>query len=426
MSTALQRTDAPAYESRGLRELAVDYAKTGFGGRMTPEMAFVLMVTGAEFGMSPMQALRSIHIIDNKPTIAADALVGICLKSGLCEFFRVADEGEGWITYETKRVGDPKTHTRTWTIDDAKRAQLTNRQNWKKYPRAMLKARCTADLARQVYPDLLTGVYDEDELRRNPEDGAAQPLDIEPDFVTTRDVTFTTGEGWPQWRVDAARARVAKATEAAIRDAGFEHLSDLPGVEKMGATLHAAGLGDFETLYQHIAGGFPLPGVLNKGKAGKARGLAIFNALLEWKGLSPVDALPTAAPEPVPADEDVEQPDDGAELMGELESVDALRTAAKGPQWWLDLLAKVNVDDLNPADEAKQLYLAALNVCKAKLSLALDAREVGKSLSEVLSLAEREFPTRKDIAGVMAFAVREAGDAAERMAVANAKRLGGV
>jgi hypothetical protein len=35
---------------------------------------------------------------------------------------------------------------------------------WQTYPEAMLRARCAAALARIVYPDLVAGVYDPDEL----------------------------------------------------------------------------------------------------------------------------------------------------------------------------------------------------------------------------------------------------------------------
>lgn len=130
----------------------------------------VQIIAGLELGLPPMVALRSVHIIKGKPTLSADAMVALVLGSGKAEYFRCVEESDTRVVYETKRKGAPKPQTCTWTIEDAKRADLlqTSRNgepnNWLKYPRAMLKARSKAWLARDVYPDILAGVYLPDEL----------------------------------------------------------------------------------------------------------------------------------------------------------------------------------------------------------------------------------------------------------------------
>ena len=53
-----------------------------------------------------------------------------------------------------------------WTLADAERAKLTGKDNWAKFPKAMLRARVSADLCRAVFPDALMGVYDPDEMQR--------------------------------------------------------------------------------------------------------------------------------------------------------------------------------------------------------------------------------------------------------------------
>jgi hypothetical protein len=67
-------------------------------------------------------------------------------------------------TYQTKRRGEPEPTTMSFSWEDAQRAGVTGKDNWRKYPAAMLRARCITALARAVYPDLAMGIYDPDEL----------------------------------------------------------------------------------------------------------------------------------------------------------------------------------------------------------------------------------------------------------------------
>jgi hypothetical protein len=133
------------------------------------DIAFSIMA-GQELGMPPMAAIRGVHVVKGKPVLSADAMVGVVLGRGIAKFFRCVEESPESVTYETHRHGDPEPQRMTWTMEDAKRAQLTGGDNWKKYPRAMLKARCKAALARDVYPDVLAGCYTEDEAREFSDD----------------------------------------------------------------------------------------------------------------------------------------------------------------------------------------------------------------------------------------------------------------
>jgi hypothetical protein len=129
----------------------------------TPEAAFVVIATGMELGLSPMQSLRGIHVVEGKPILAADLLVALAKRSPECLYFRLVESTYERATYETHRRGEPKPTSLTWTLEDARRADLIGRRTWKAHPAAMLRARCAAALARAVYPDLLLGVYEESE-----------------------------------------------------------------------------------------------------------------------------------------------------------------------------------------------------------------------------------------------------------------------
>lgn len=133
---------------------------------------FVTLLAGQELGLAPMASLRSIHVVKGRAILSADAMVGLVLASGLCEYFRATAKTTTAVSYETKRKGSEPVAL-TWTIEDAQRASLAGGDNWRKYPRAMLSARCKAELARDVYPDVLAGVYEDSEAAEF--DGASIP-----------------------------------------------------------------------------------------------------------------------------------------------------------------------------------------------------------------------------------------------------------
>lgn len=151
-------------ETRDLMTMAGTLAKSALipsALRGKPEDVFVILQTGAELGLSPMQALRGIHVIEGKASLGADLIVGQCIKrKDVCEYFSLTNSTDAIATYETKRVGAPSATKISFSIEQARNAGLLNKGNWSKYPAAMLRARCATALARAVYPDLAMGLYE--------------------------------------------------------------------------------------------------------------------------------------------------------------------------------------------------------------------------------------------------------------------------
>ncbi len=125
----------------------------------------VILIKGHELGLSPMQAIADIAVVDGKTLLSAALIVALCAQHPeVCEFFQQIESTDLVATYETKRRGDPKSTKLSFTIEQAKNAGLLGKDNWKKYPAAMLRARASAALARDKYPDLTRGLYDPDEI----------------------------------------------------------------------------------------------------------------------------------------------------------------------------------------------------------------------------------------------------------------------
>ncbi|HEU4726484.1 MAG TPA: hypothetical protein VFT22_01285 [Kofleriaceae bacterium] len=168
--TALARQSNTVIVPRSLDEVVTLSEKIAKSGLLpealrnkVPEVMMQIMA-GQELGLAPMASLRSFSIINGKPVMSADAMVAIVLGSGKAEYFRRLGEGsDKSVTYVTKRKGQEEQRC-TWTIEMAKTAALHQKDNWRTFPRAMLASRAKAELARDVYSDILAGVFTADEV----------------------------------------------------------------------------------------------------------------------------------------------------------------------------------------------------------------------------------------------------------------------
>jgi hypothetical protein len=132
-----------------------------------PGTALALIIAGHELGLTPMSALRNLYIgPQNTIGMKADFMVGLIKRrKDICKYFTVIKESETSVTCETLRIGDPNPIQKTFSMDDAKRAGLLNKGfTWGAYPSTMLRHRCASSLARQVYPDVLAGCYEDTEI----------------------------------------------------------------------------------------------------------------------------------------------------------------------------------------------------------------------------------------------------------------------
>jgi hypothetical protein len=151
--------------------MAETVSRSGLYGVASVEEAMIRMVTGMELGLSMMQSLRGVYVMEAKgkkqPGLYADMMVGICKsRNDVCEYFRLVESTGTKATYETMRKGEPNPVSISFTIEQARAAGLTNRSDaWKSFPEAMLRARASTALARAVYPDVLNGLYSVEEIQ---------------------------------------------------------------------------------------------------------------------------------------------------------------------------------------------------------------------------------------------------------------------
>lgn len=114
-------------------------------------------------GVSPINAITSIHVIEGKPSASADLIAGLIRRAG--HKLRITQE-PGSCTVVGIRTDDPDNpFTATWTTQDAKDAGLLSKPVWKAYGRAMLRSRAITEVGRMGFTDCTMGLsYAPEEL----------------------------------------------------------------------------------------------------------------------------------------------------------------------------------------------------------------------------------------------------------------------
>ena len=131
-------------------------AKSGLFGVNTPEQAIALMLVAQAEGRNPFEAARDYHIIQGRPALKADSILAR---------FQQAGGSVRWIELSDTKAVAEFSHPQggkviiDWDLDRAKRAGLLGKENWRNYPRQMLRARVISEGVRTIYPGVCVGTY---------------------------------------------------------------------------------------------------------------------------------------------------------------------------------------------------------------------------------------------------------------------------
>ena len=159
-------------------------AKSGyFSDAKGAAQAVVKVLAGRELGFGPIASMTGVHIVQGKPTLGAN-LMGAAIKRTGKYNYRIVTLNEQQCEIAFYEDGEEVGRS-TFSMADAQRAGLANKDNWKKYPRNMLFSRCLSNGARWYCPDVFSGVtpYTPEELGADI-DGEASSI-IEGQFTAT-------------------------------------------------------------------------------------------------------------------------------------------------------------------------------------------------------------------------------------------------
>lgn len=161
----------------GVLEFAASISKASivpgaFRGR---EADIVVAVCwGAELGIGPMQSLQSIDVIDGRASLRAELRLTLVRKAGHhiasgpranCRHCMGDQAGpkvqavvDGKATIHAKRRDTGEEDEFTFTKEEAQKANLLGKDNWKKYEADMLWARVLTRCCRRMFSDVLMGL----------------------------------------------------------------------------------------------------------------------------------------------------------------------------------------------------------------------------------------------------------------------------
>jgi hypothetical protein len=162
MAQILAKTDFPPKDMRG-----------------RPEAIIAALAMAAEVGLSPMQGLQSIAVINGRPSLWGDGQLGICQRDpawrGKKEWYEGELGDESMTAFCTvKRAisgGEIEETTAEYSIADAKVAKIWQKRGrdgqdtpWITNPKRMLKMRARAFALRDAFADLLKGLGSAEEM----------------------------------------------------------------------------------------------------------------------------------------------------------------------------------------------------------------------------------------------------------------------
>ena len=136
-------------------------AKSGMFGLKDTTAVLALMAVAQAEGRHPASVAKDYHMIQGRPALKADAMLAR---------FQQAGGSVQWTTYKDEQVSGIFSHPQggslevTWTLAQAKAIGLATKDNWKLYPRAMLRARVISEGIRSVYPAVIVGEYSVEEV----------------------------------------------------------------------------------------------------------------------------------------------------------------------------------------------------------------------------------------------------------------------
>ena len=139
--------------------------------------AVVKILAGQELGFGPFASMTGVHIIQGRPTLAAN-LMAAAVKRGNKYNYRVIEANDAVCVLEWYEMGQVVGRSQ-YTIEEAQRAGLTSKDIWKKYTSDMLFARALSRGQKRFAPDIFEGatVYTPEEMGVNVDNDGTPVID---------------------------------------------------------------------------------------------------------------------------------------------------------------------------------------------------------------------------------------------------------
>lgn len=147
--------EVAVYALKDMQTMAQAVAKSGLFGMKSEDQALALMLVAQAEGQHPATITQDYDIIQGKACRKTHSVMARFQQMGGKVEWHELTESIADATFFHPSGGSLRM---AWTIEQAKKIGLTGKDNWKNYPRAMLRARLIAEGVRAVYPAALGGM----------------------------------------------------------------------------------------------------------------------------------------------------------------------------------------------------------------------------------------------------------------------------
>ncbi len=190
-------------------EYAAQIANTDFVPktlRRNPAAITACILTGREMGLGPMLSLKVIHMVEGQPTLSAEYKRARALEAG--HELAYDETTVTQCVVRGRRRGTAEWVTVRWTMDDARRAKLDGKPNYRMHPRRQLEARATGELCDLLFADCTYGLATLEAVQDGDYDTETPDTDTQP----------AQSEAKPAQRTAQRKARAPKPPAAAAPD----------------------------------------------------------------------------------------------------------------------------------------------------------------------------------------------------------------
>lgn len=142
-------------------------AGSGMFGCSKVEQGCVLAMTCLAEGKAPLELAKTYHIIEGKLTMRSDAMLGRFLTSGgkVKWLVRTNEEVRAMWMHDGNEIEIGCTVEEMKANGVALSGKGGLKDNWRKFPRQMLTARCISEAVRLLAPQIVSGIYTPEEVQ---------------------------------------------------------------------------------------------------------------------------------------------------------------------------------------------------------------------------------------------------------------------
>jgi len=143
------------------QRMAEAIVKSKFYGFTDISQVMAVMIVAQAENKHPGTVVQEYDIIQGRPALKSQAILARFQQAGGRVEYNTYSDDKVEMTFSHPAGG---SLTLAWTIKQAQSIGLATKDNWKKYPRAMLKARVVSEGVRAVYPACILGHYAVEEM----------------------------------------------------------------------------------------------------------------------------------------------------------------------------------------------------------------------------------------------------------------------